>query len=1089
MQAPQLNIAGRIAKAFITSKLTIIIIVGVSLAGMISLVLTPREENPQIVVPGATVTATLPGASAEEVEKLIITPLESILSEITGVDHTYGVALNSVGIVTVQFKAGQPKEASLVKLYDRVLASRSRLPADAGSPVVQSLDVDDVPIVTITLASRVLDDYGLKRLADRMAERLQSLSDVSVVTVRGGRSREINIALDPERLEAFNITLSQFYAAFKSSNITLPLQDYIRNNLIEGVKLDGFYTTSDVIQHQIVSINEGRPIYVSDIANVTDGPRNEIEKFSRFGYGQSDQRFTFYGSTTMSAVTIAVAKKKGTNAVNVAKDVISRIEHIKNSIIPSDVEVVVTRDDGKKADDAVNNLVEHLFIAVGTVALILACFLGWREALIVSVTVPMTLFFTMTADLLGGITINRITLYSLILSLGLLVDASIVVIENIYRHYGLKNGASKESITIEATNEIGNATNLATFAVMLVFSSMILLTGMPGQYFFPVTYNVPIAMLASVVIAYIVTPWACNKWLPQHQIDNHNTTNKRSFIERIYLFLFGYLQDNGKIRIAFAFSILLLFTLSILQGGWQFIRPSGVGGRLAYFGVPIGFLPKDNKNTFSVFADLPQNSPIEETNRLVSDLEHLLVTNKYVMNYQSWLGRAGVPDLNSIQKGTSDRTGGYVGEIRVNLIDKHDRDISSIEIVRGLRHSVDEIRKHYPGSDVRLVEDPPGPPLRATVLGEIYGPNLKGIRTLSEQVVEAFGKTYDMVDISNSEPVDIVEQHIIVDKEKAALSSVSVEQIAQALQLVYGGQIISRAHPADEKETVDIRAYVPRRYEIDPLKLDRIYVDNIQGHAVPLSELVVAISSNKDRPIFHKDNERVAFVGGELAKSASLYATLDLNKRLKGLSTPDGGQLTTGNITIQKQDPNVIGGYQLFWDGEMRMMLDTYRDMGLALGAALLLVYLLLVSYYRSFLIPMIAMSSVPLGLIGIFPGHWLLRAEFSSTSMVGIIALAGVVIRNSLLIIDFIRDNVAQGMALEDAVREAGTVRLRPILLTTLAIILGCGILILDPVAKGLATSLIFGTIASTMLTIFVVPILYYLDALRRKKRIKSSI
>jgi len=1087
MDDPRLNFAGHLAKTFIVSKLTIVFILGIVALGVVVVMLTPREENPQILVPGAQISVTLPGASSSEVEDLVITPLESVLSEIRGVDHTWAVAQTGLGVIQVQFKVGEPKEESLVKLYDRVMSNLGKLPPDAGTPRIVSVDVDDVPIVTITLATYKYDDYGLKRLADRMAERLSSIEEVSVVSLYGGHDREISVELDPERLQAFDVSLDQVSAAFSSSNLSVPLNETVKKGNVEAIKVQGFFASAEDVRNQIVGVHDGRPIYVGDIAVVKDGPPPEIERLSRFAFGPADSLFRDQGRTEMPAVTIAVAKKKGTNATFVAQDVLDRIERMTQNFVPKDVHVEITRNDGQKADDAVNLLIEHLGISVLSVCLVLILFLGWKEALIVTMVVPLTLFVTLGADLFAAVTLNRVTLFALILSLGLLVDAAIVVIENIHRHYQHGGKRDKQAITIAATNEIGNATNLATFAVMVVFIALLLsLTGMPRQYFFPVAVTVPVAMAASVVVAYVVAPWAANRWLlcrKRHNGGAEKEEIRHGLLYRGYSRLFRPLQERASVRRLGMGFILILMVASLMQGAWQFIHPSGVGGPQSFFGVNLGFLPKDNKNTFNIIILMPETTPVEETDRLARDIGRLLKDNRYVLNYQTWLGQAGVPDFNALQQGTAGQQGSYLAEIRVNLIDKHRRRASSIDIVREIRPQVYAIRDRYPGAKVRLVEDPPGPPMRATVLAEIYGPHPQGLRTLSAQVFQAFAETYDMVDLSDTEPLDVREHRIIPDKEKLALSKVSVAQIVQVLKLVYGGDVVSRAHPDDEKNPVEIRAFVPRRHEVDPVRLDRIFVKNTDGQSVPLSELVKVSSSEVDRPIRHKDNERVTFVGGELGSAVPFYAVLDLDRRLDGMKAPDGRPLSTGNLTFIPQDPDVIDGYQLLWDGEMRLMLDTYRDMFVALGAALATVFLLLVAYYRSFLLSMIAMSAVPLGLIGIFPGHWLMGMDFSATSIVGIVALAGVAIRNSLLIIDFIQDNRAQGMSLDDAVREGGAVRLRPILLTTFAIILGSAIMVTDPVFGGLAISLIFGTIASTALTIFVVPILYYLDACRRQK------
>ncbi|WP_082796894.1 efflux RND transporter permease subunit [Sphingopyxis granuli] len=1081
-----LNLAGRLAKTFITSKLTIVFLAVSLLLGALAVVMTPREENPQIVVPGAMVTVALLGASAEEVDRLVVAPLEGVLSEMTGVDHSYGVAQPGVGIVQVQFKVGQPPEDSLVKLYNRVIANRGRLPADAGLPLIQAVDADDVPIVTVTLASSAYDDHGLKRLADSVAERLRSTPGVSVVSVHGGRDREISVALDPVRLQAFSITLTEARGALGASDMGLNLAGPVTSGNVERLRYSGELGSAAAVRDLVIGVRGGRTIKIGDVATVSDGPRDEVTRLSRFAFAAGDPRAKL-GEGEMPAVTIAVAKKKGENAVTVSEAVAGRVARMQANFIPRAVHVVTTRDDGQKADEAVNGLMEHLGIALVTVSFIMLLFLGWREALIVSVTVPVIFSITLGADLLGGVTINRITLFALILALGLLVDASIVVIENIHRHYHHeRSDASKEDVTVLATNEIGGATNLATFAVMLVFAALLLVTGMAGDYFYPIAYNVPIAMLASIVVAYIVTPWAANRWIKRPAptgglLDSEDEEDgeahgehKPDWLRDTYLRIIRPLQERSKARKALMVGTIIALVLSAAQGGWQFVRPSGVGGPVSPLGVAMGFLPKDNKNTFNIVVTAAEASPVENTARIVHDINGLLAADSLVVNYQSWIGRAGVPDFNGLMQGTSLRTGENVAEIRVNLVDKHERSKSSIDLVRDLRPKIDAIRARYPGARVRLVEDPPGPPVRATVLAELHGDDLVGLRRLARQVEAEFANTYDMVDISTSEPTEVAEWRFTPDREKAALSGVSAADVAEVLGLVYEGQIVGRAHIGPERNPVPIRAYVPRADQPDPARLEGLYVTSRDGRQIPIAELVRRTSTQADKPIQRKDNERVIFIGGELSRSVPVYAVLDLNRRLSALTAPDGQKLAVGNLSLGETAPDIVDGYQLLWSGEMRMTLDIYRDMLMALGAALTAVYFLLVAYYRSFVIPLIAMSAVPLGIIGIFPGHWLLGTDFSATSIVGIIALSGVVIRNSLLIIDFIQDNRKQGMPLAEAARMAGAVRLRPILLTTLAIVLGSAIMIPDPVFGGLAISLIFGTLASTALTVFVVPLLY---------------
>jgi len=1076
MSDPKLNSAGRLANLFATSKLTVLFMLACTLLGLLAVTLTPREENPQIVVPGAQVWVALPGASAEEVEELVIRPLEGIVKQIAGVDHTYATAVNSMGVLMVQFKVGEDKEKSLVKLYDRVLGQRDRLPAGAGEPLIRSVDVDDVPIVTVTLASEIYDDYALKRLADRLMEGLRSLDKVSAISVKGGRDRELRIELDPQRLQAFGVTLDQVHATLRASNVAAPLGTVVQQGQNRQVFLDGFLSSAQDLKRVIVGSHAGRPIYLGDVAQVVDGPPQERTHLSRLAFGPADARFGKTQQAEMPAVTLAVAKKAGSNAVFVANDVLERIERMKAQFVPAGVELVVTRNDGEKADAAVSGLIEHLGIAVLAVFLVTAAFLGLKEALIVGVTVPLILALTLGAAYLFGLSINRVSLFALILSLGLLVDGAIVVIENIHRNYSRLGKQDKRLVTVQATNEIGNPTNLATLAVMLVFGSLLVVSGMPGQYFYPVAFNVPVAMAASLLVAYAVVPWAANRWLKPgegHDLEDHDTQDR---LHRFYRAIMSPLVDRSRSR-WFVFLLAgLAIAVSLLQPAWQFVRPAGLSGPQSWFGVELAMMPKDDKNTFNITLDMPATAPVETTDQFAREVGALLRENAYVRNYQSWIGEAGVIDFNGLLRGAGNKQGAHVAEIRVNLLNKAERGKTSIDIVREMRPTLQTMAARYPGSTVQLVEDPPGPPVRATVLAEIYGKDLQQLRALSEQVKEAFRQTRDMVEVTDSEAQDVYQYRLTVDREKAALSGLSVAEVAVALRRLIDGEEMGRVRIAGEKNPVPIRLQIPRRHQIDPALLARVSVTNRQGQRVPLSELVQVVPGAVDRAISHKDGERVTYVGGELESTAPVYAVLDLDRRLDGLALADGSRLTTGNLRLNPVAPDTLEGPRLLWDGELRMTLDTYRDMLGALGLALTFIFLVLVAYYQSFSLPLVAMSAIPLGLAGIFPGHWLMGQPFTATSMIGIIALAGVVVRNSLLIIDFVLDYRRQGMDLREAILEAGAVRLRPILLTALAIVLGSAVMLSDPVFGGLAISLIFGTLASTVLTLVVVPLLLYL-------------
>lgn len=1091
MSKPRLNPAGLLASFFVQSKITSLFVIGCLLLGIVAIAYTPREENPQIVVPGAHVIVTLPGASPREVEHLLVQPLENIVKQITGVNHVMSTSMNSVGILMVQFEVGEDKQLSLVKLYDQILGQRDKLPAGTSMPLIKSIDVDTVPIVTVTLASKTYNDYQLKRVADRVLEGLHSLKTVSATTVRGGRDREMTIEIDPGKVMAFNVSLEQVQQALVASNLSTPLGDKVNHNSLSQVLFKGQLSSADDLKKLIVGTHRQRPVYLDDIATIVDGPTTERTDLSRITFGQADPRFDHYADPELAAVTLTVAKITGSNAVSMADEVLARIEIMKRTIIPADIEVVVTRNDGKKANDAVNLLIENLGIALISVFVITVFFLGWKEASIVGLAVPLILALTLGADYLFGPTINRVTLFALILALGMLVDGAIVVVENIHRHYASLNGGDKAQATILATNEIGNPTNLATFAVMLVFASQFILGGMVGQYFYPLAFNVPIAMFASVIIAYVVTPWACFRWIkPGHGTENvdMNEYDTSSRLTRIYERILKPLIDKRPLRLQVFALIIVAIGLAVLQPAWQFLRPSGISGPQSFLGVELAMLPKDSKNTFNITIDMPENTAIEVTDQIAREIGKVLREQLYITNYQTWIGQSGVIDFNGLLRGADNKKGPHVGEIRVNLSDKSDRSITSITIVRELRPLLAPIQARNPGSLIQLVEEPPGPPMQATVLAEIYGRDLDVMEDIATQVSAAFNNTYDVVEVHDSLPDSIEQYHIVVDKEKAALADISPAQVATVLRRITSGEEIGRIHLSDERQPVAIKMMVPRRFNIEPEGLSMYYVGNAKGNGIPLSELTRVEKVIAEKPIFRKDYERVVYVAGELTQSAPLYAILHINKQLENITASDNQVITTG-LNFSRVSPNTLEGYRILWDGEIRLTLDTYNDMLKAFGLAVLFIYILLVAYYQSFKIPLIAMSAIPLGLIGVFPGHWMMGQSFTATSIIGIIALAGIVVRNSLLIIDFVLDLRKEGKSLRDAILTGTLLRLRPILLTALSTILGSGIMISDPIFGGLAISLIYGTIVSTVLTVVVVPLLFYQFLLNEHKRKGGSV
>ena len=1075
MLPERLNLPAQVAQFFIESRLTILLVITLIVFGLIGLTFTPREENPQIIVPAAEISVAMPGASPEEIEHLLLSPLEAELASIDGVKHVYGTASEGLAQVMAEFEVGEDKEAALVRLNERVQRFLVRLPAGAGIPLVKAIDIDDVPVFTVTLTSEKYTDTELRRMAERMLEHLRSVKGVGIGYVIGGRTREFRIEVSPESLQAFGVSLNQIANMISAADVSQTMGLRVYNGQNHALRVEGKLTTIEQVENIVVHAKANQILRLRDIATVVDGASPEHTQMTRFAFGPATDQYEKLNKEETAAVTLAVAKRTGINAVALTDVLRQRVNQMENKFLPPGVQVIITRDDGIKADVTVTRLVEHLIIAIGAVTMVLFWFLGWRAAAIVAITIPLVFAVVMGMDLMAGPTLNRITLYAMILALGMLVDDAIVLAENTHRHYlNLGPDATKEQKTeaaILATHEIGNPTTLATFTVIIVFLSLALVTGMLGEYFYPMQFNVPVAMIASLVIAYSVTPWLARRWLSTAKHRGHTT---KSFLTDKYNDVITILLNDREQRHKFYWILMALLILSLLQPAWQFIRPQGVSGAVSFLGVPLAFLPKDDKNTFLIHVHMTEDTPLEVTDRVARELGELLHQQPHVINYQTFVGIPAVIDFNGQLKGSSKRVGPQYAELRVNLVDKYERDLTSIEIVQALRSPVAKIASHYPDSVIQIVEDPPGPPVQATVLAEVYGPDKKTLTQLTHLITNKFRNTYDMAEVWNSIPTTLTEFRIHVDQEKTIIAGVDPTQVTLALTRLMQGDVLAYAHPSGERTPIPIRLHIPRMERIDPKLLDRAFVTNSKGQSIPLSEVTYVKKSTQYKPIQHKDGEQVEYVGGELANSAPVYAVLDIDNRLDQKTFDQENKLQTANLRFNPVRPNSLEGYQVLWNGEVRLSLDAFRDMGLALGMALLAIFLILVGYYRSFKLPLLAMSAVPLAMIGVFPGHWILGVTFSAASMIGVIALAGVVVRNSLLIIDFARDYQEQGYPIIEAVREAGATRLRPILLTTLAIVLGTAIMVPDPVFGGLAISLIFGSMSSAFFGLLVVPLLY---------------
>ncbi len=1076
--AEPMNLAGKLAKAFLTSKLTALFILAVSLTGLLALVVTPREYNPQIVVPAANIIVAKPGATATEIQNLIVKPLEAIMNAQSGVDHTFGYATNDFGLVTVQFKVGENQEESLVKLYNQLMQNWDRIPPGAMEPIIKPINVDDVPIMALTLSSSIYDDFQLRQISLRVLEQLRNVPGVSFTQIVGGRSHALNVWIDPQRMESAGLTLDRLDQILSGSNVAVPMGELVQNNKNIPLRMACFLCSADKVGTIVVGVGRGgSPIYLKDIAKIEDGAA-ELEASSRFAFGPAS---VGKPSGENPAVTLAIAKKAGTNAVVVANEVLAKLADLQKQAIPAGIEVAVTRNDGAKADAAVNELVMHLGIAIASVVVILVVFLGWREAGIVTLTVPLILFVVLAIGLAFGQTINRITLFALILSLGLLVDAAIVVIENIHRH--LHNGSNKsfaETLVI-ATNEIGNPTNIATIAVILAFIPMAFVTGMMGPFMLPIPFNVPVAMIASIVIAYMVVPWASNLWLAkkaaaqQHAV-NHASTPSPDPLRRLYVAVLTPLIRSGALRNVTFLLVLGLLAAALLMPAWQFIRPAGLNGPLSPLGVELKMLPNDNTNTLLLQVDMPAGTALAATDQVSLAVGEIVAKHRHVTDYQTFLGMTAPIDFAALVRGDMIKSGTNLAQIRVNLIDKHERSDASHDIAIQLDAALNTVRQHFPSARIKLYETPPGPPVQSQILAELYGPDYDVLRAAAPEIDAAFKQIYGMVNVDNSVTANADSYHIVIDREKAMLAGIAAGQVAKLLRDYVTGIRVGTLHIESAREPIDINVRLPRELRSGPETLMNLRITNPHGMQIPLSAIASVKHVTLAKPIYDRDQHPMVMVGGELLKSSPVYAVLALDKMLDGKPLANGTTFSTGNLGFTQASPKDVVENTLLWGGEMRLTLDVFRDLGSAFMVALILIYLMLVAYYKSFGLPVIVMGAIPLTLVGVFPGHWATSQAFTATSMIGVIALAGIVVRHSLLLIAFILDYRKQGHDLEYAVIEAGAVRFRPILLTALAIILGSAIMITDPVFGGLAVSLIFGTFASTALTLVVIPLMYYL-------------
>jgi multidrug efflux pump subunit AcrB len=1059
-KSSRLGISGALAERFQDSKITPLLAVTGLLLGLFAVLVTPREEEPQINVTFANVFIGFPGASAVEVENIVAVPMEQVLAEIEGVEHTYSVSRPGMAVLTVQFEVGEPRTEAIVRLYNAVYSNQDWQPAGSGvlPPLIKPMGIDDVPIVAATLWTEDprRGAHELKRVAHALEAELKRIPGTRDVYTIGGPDNVVHVRLDAQRMAAYGLSLTALRAALRAANAVTHAGSIVAGNREIPVTAGTFLATADDVALLIVGVHAGRPVYLDDVADVVSGP-DQPESYVWFGTGAGADDIGLAAGVSAPAVTIAIAKKPGTNAVEIAEQVIARLDELEGMFIPDGVNVTITRNYGATADDKASTLIQKLIFATASVVLLVVLALGWREALIVGSAVVVTLAATLFASWAWGFTINRVSLFALIFSIGILVDDAIVVVENVHRHMQLGARSLREAIP-RAVDEVGGPTILATFTVIAALLPMAFVSGLMGPYMSPIPINASTGMLLSLAIALVFTPWMSRELLRTADVAHHTAGQgrlDRTFAALVGPFLRG--SDGRRARL------------------WLFAGVFGaivIAVSLAAFKIVVmKMLPFDNKSEVQIVVDMPEGTTVEQTARVLGALADYVKTVPEVTNYQTYAGTASPINFNGLVRQYYLREGAYVGDMQVNLVDKGNRDRQSHEIALALRAPLVEIGARY-GASVKVVEVPPGPPVQAPLVAEIYGPDYAGQLAIAEALREMFVSTDDIVDVDTSVEAAATRLLLDVDRNKAALLGVSQATVAAALGTALAGEDVTFLHDVHQKHPVPVRLELPvaEKAELDSLLMLR--VQSAAGNLVPLAEIVDVVDSEWERTIYHKDLLPVVFVTADMAGEldSPLYGMLSLMGRIA--DEPPGGQALTQHFVSQPENPY---DYGLKWDGEWQITYETFRDMGLAYSVGLVLIYLLVVAQFRSYFVPLIIMAPIPLTVIGVMPGHALMGAQFTATSMIGMIALAGIIVRNSILLVDFINQEHAAGADFDAAVIRAGAVRAKPIALTAAAAMLGALFILDDPIFSGLAVSLIFGILVSTLLTLIVIPVLYY--------------
>ncbi|EPR74104.1 Acriflavin resistance protein [Winogradskyella psychrotolerans RS-3] len=1054
------GIAGKIAKVFMQSKLTVLLMIVFMVVGVYSSFLIPREEEPQIDVPMADIFVGYPGASPTEVESRVIKPLEQLISNIKGVEYVYSTSMKEQGMVIVQFYVGEDIERSFVKMYNEINKHMDQMPDGVTFPLVKTRAIDDVPMLGLTLWSENYDDYQLNQMAQELEAEIKKVNDVAITHKIGGRDRQLRVVLDKDKLAASGLDFLSVSEMIKANNSQLSAGSFDKGDTEFLVNTGKFLASVTDVENLVVGVQQNQPIYLKQVAKIIDGPEVP-QNYVSLGFGKGGEKSAEYKSE-YPAVTISVAKRKGADAMKIAEVIIDKVDHLRSTLIPDDVHVEITRNYGETASHKVSELLLHLIGSIFAVTIVVMLAMGWRGGLVVFLSVPITFALTLLSYYMMDYTLNRITLFALVFVTGIVVDDSIIIAENMHRHFKMKRLPFKQA-ALYAINEVGNPTILATFTVIASVLPMAFVSGLMGPYMAPMPIGASIAMILSLFVALTITPYLGYIFLREKDKKGAEEKPEKAvedtLIYRIYnKFERPLLESKAKRWLFLGGTFVILMGTMVL-----FFTNS----------VAVKMLPFDNKNEFQVVIDMPEGTTLERTGVVAQEISQYLSNRPEVVNYQNYVGTSAPITFNGLVRHYDLRGGSNMADIQVNLLAKEERSAQSHDIAKLMRPDIQKIAAKY-NANVKLVEVPPGPPVLSTIVAEIYGPDYEEQIKVANHVQDILKNTADVVDIDWMVEDDQIEYQFDINKEKAMLYGVTPQQIAYTMNMALSNRAITNLYDENAVNQIGIVLALDEKEKSTISDISQLKVKSKQGNMVPISDLVDISQNIAAKSIYHKNQKRVVYVMADMAGDleSPAYAILGMEEKLKEIPLPQGFEINE----MYLGQPEFEDNYTVKWDGEWQITLEVFRDLGIAFLGAIILIYILIVGWFQNFKAPIVMMVAIPLSLIGIILGHWLMGAFFTATSFIGMIALAGIMVRNSVLLIDFINLRTAEGVPLKQAAIEAGAVRTTPILLTAGTVVIGAFVILFDPIFQGLAISLMGGTIVSTVLTLLVVPLVYYM-------------